>query len=242
MSVAQPEPYSSQAHFIKDPMAAEYNSDGPLFDSYALNVQSHSPPNHNQSQRPYDSPSGRAANGYGSYGSASPHRVQTPPTVGAFGEQYDRRASQFDTAGSRASGAFASRRQTAYADPGYYPSPPQQQQQQQYEDIPPQHERQARLPPPPQVNYSDDGGDGSPSPVVEDDDFFSRDQYEYSAPYPAAQSINGRSMRGASPPPPPAPLLDHSHLRPGNQASLLSHEQTLELYRANAKKTQDPEV
>lgn len=38
------------------------------------------------------------------------------------------------------------------------------------------------------------------------------------------------------------PLLDHSHLRPGNQASLLSYERTLELYRANAKKTQDPDI
>lgn len=48
------------------------------------------------------------------------------------------------------------------------------------------------------------------------------------------------SMRAPSPP--PGPILDHSHLRPGNQASLLSHERTLELYRANAKKTQDPDL
>lgn len=45
------------------------------------------------------------------------------------------------------------------------------------------------------------------------------------------------------PPSPPAgPILDHSHLRPGNQAALLSHERTLEQYRTNAKKTQDPEL
>ncbi|OAX39542.1 HCP-like protein [Rhizopogon vinicolor AM-OR11-026] len=42
--------------------------------------------------------------------------------------------------------------------------------------------------------------------------------------------------------PQPQALLDHSHLRPGNQASLLSYERTLELYRANAKKTQDPDI
>ncbi|KAI0776338.1 HCP-like protein [Trametes elegans] len=41
---------------------------------------------------------------------------------------------------------------------------------------------------------------------------------------------------------PQGPILDHSHLRPGNQAALLSHERTLELYRANAKKTQDPDL
>ncbi|TYJ57779.1 hypothetical protein B9479_001389 [Cryptococcus floricola] len=40
----------------------------------------------------------------------------------------------------------------------------------------------------------------------------------------------------------PAPLLDQSHLRPGNQANLLSHDRTLELYRSNAKKTNDPEL
>ncbi|KAJ2918377.1 hypothetical protein MD484_g2000, partial [Candolleomyces efflorescens] len=53
-------------------------------------------------------------------------------------------------------------------------------------------------------------------------------------------SINTQSMRAPSPP--QGPILDHSHLRPGNQASLLSHERTLELYRANAKKTQDPDL
>lgn len=42
---------------------------------------------------------------------------------------------------------------------------------------------------------------------------------------------------------PYAPIrLDHSHLKPGNQASLLSHAKTLELYRQNAKKTNDPEL
>ncbi|WVO13838.1 hypothetical protein L204_101461 [Cryptococcus depauperatus] len=40
----------------------------------------------------------------------------------------------------------------------------------------------------------------------------------------------------------PAALFDHSHLRPGKQANLLSHDRTLELYRENAKKTNDPEL
>ena len=51
-----------------------------------------------------------------------------------------------------------------------------------------------------------------------------------------------RSLPNSRPPTPPGPILDHSHLRPGKEASLLSHERTLELYRANAKKTQDPEL
>lgn len=38
------------------------------------------------------------------------------------------------------------------------------------------------------------------------------------------------------------PLLDHSHLKPGQQAALLSHNKTLELYRQNAKKTNDPDL
>ncbi|ESK93426.1 chitin synthase activator [Moniliophthora roreri MCA 2997] len=78
-----------------------------------------------------------------------------------------------------------------------------------------------------------------------DDDFFNGDangnltpQYYADNSYP--RSVTTQSIRAPSPP--PGPILDHSHLRPGNQASLLSHERTLELYRANAKKTQDPDL
>ena len=59
--------------------------------------------------------------------------------------------------------------------------------------------------------------------------------------YRGPSSVTTQSVRSPSPPP-AGPILDHSHLRPGNQASLLSHERTLELYRANAKKTQDPDL
>lgn len=37
-------------------------------------------------------------------------------------------------------------------------------------------------------------------------------------------------------------LMDQSHLKPGARASLLSHAKTLELYRANVKKTNEPDV
>ena len=40
----------------------------------------------------------------------------------------------------------------------------------------------------------------------------------------------------------PSLLTLLAHLRPGDQASLLSHDRTLELYRENAKKTNDPEL
>jgi hypothetical protein len=64
---------------------------------------------------------------------------------------------------------------------------------------------------------------------------------------PQAQTNNDRSTntRGSAEFPSfvaPAALLDQSHLHPGNLASLLSHEKTLDLYRTNAKKTGDPDV
>lgn len=72
------------------------------------------------------------------------------------------------------------------------------------------------------------------------DDFYATQPVDAT---PARPVPTSRSVRAPSPPPQPnGPLLDHSHLRPGNQASLLSHDRTLELYRANAKKTQDPDI
>ena len=41
---------------------------------------------------------------------------------------------------------------------------------------------------------------------------------------------------------PSMPVLSQAHLRPGEKVSLLSHQKTLELYRANVKKTNDPEI
>ncbi|KAG9303662.1 hypothetical protein G9A89_018559 [Geosiphon pyriformis] len=60
----------------------------------------------------------------------------------------------------------------------------------------------------------------------------------------AAPSITPETSRPSSfiRTPTPEPLLDQSHLKPGHKASLLSHSQTLELYRQNAKKTNDPEL
>lgn len=68
----------------------------------------------------------------------------------------------------------------------------------------------------------------------------------HNAPYAAsrAASLYGISSSASmmEPPVPSGPLLDHSHLQPGILASLLSHEKTLDLYRANAKKTNDPDI
>ncbi|KAF9011135.1 hypothetical protein BDQ17DRAFT_1345552 [Cyathus striatus] len=104
----------------------------------------------------------------------------------------------------------------------------------------------------------DDYDDPSPhEPDDDNDDFFSgphtsspslhpqprpqRAESDAFRSYKNASSIATQSIRAPSPPP-SGPILDHSHLRPGKQAALLSYEQTLELYRNNAKKTQDPQL
>ncbi|KAG5723007.1 Protein SKT5 [Termitomyces sp. T112] len=81
----------------------------------------------------------------------------------------------------------------------------------------------------------DDFFNGSPSRGLHHQPSF---QHDPPLP-PSSQATN--SIRAPSPPA-AGPILDHSHLRPGKQAALLSHERTLELYRANAKKTQDPDL
>lgn len=82
--------------------------------------------------------------------------------------------------------------------------------------------------------------DDVPLGLLDPDDFYAPQPIDLTPSRPIPTS---RSVRAPSPPQQPnGPLLDHSHLRPGNQASLLSHDRTLELYRANAKKTQDPDL
>jgi len=88
--------------------------------------------------------------------------------------------------------------------------------------------------PPPTEDQYEYSAPEPPSP--EADDFYAGSQANFQGP----PSISSQSIRVPSPP--PGPILDHSHLRPGKQAALLSHDRTLELYRANAKKTQDPDV
>ncbi len=67
-------------------------------------------------------------------------------------------------------------------------------------------------------------------------------------PMPGTGGFGGLGPAGANRPASIAPsvasgpLLDHSHLKVGQQASLLSHGKTLELYRQNAKKTNDPNL
>ncbi|TFK56336.1 HCP-like protein [Heliocybe sulcata] len=82
-----------------------------------------------------------------------------------------------------------------------------------------------------------------PNYPLEGDDFYPSEHGQGSPYPPPPRSLAAQSERGLSPGPASTqPVLDHSHLRPGNKAALLSHERTLELYRANAKKTQDPDI
>ncbi|KAG6853542.1 hypothetical protein C0991_003400 [Blastosporella zonata] len=114
----------------------------------------------------------------------------------------------------------------------------------------PQHQQQSEISTPrtgwePEDDYDDDPDDpdddffsGSPSRGLQHQPSFTGSQQGLPLP-PSSHATN--SIRAPSPPP-SGPILDHSHLRPGKQAALLSHERTLELYRANAKKTQDPDL
>ncbi|GAA6059305.1 hypothetical protein JCM10212_005885 [Sporobolomyces blumeae] len=102
----------------------------------------------------------------------------------------------------------------------------------------------------PQTQHSSGSGSGSYSSHSHDQT--NRPRYSH-APYAASRAASLYGISGgavgaagsgdsASVYPAPAQLMDQSHLQPGNVASLLSHEKTLELYRQNAKKTNDPHI
>jgi hypothetical protein len=82
-----------------------------------------------------------------------------------------------------------------------------------------------------QPQYIDD--DSTPS--SEADNFYQSNQspYKPAAPGPPCsitnQSVQAHSLTSGL-------ILNHSHLYPGKQGALLSHEQTLELYYTNTKK------
>ncbi|KAI0030966.1 HCP-like protein [Vararia minispora EC-137] len=116
---------------------------------------------------------------------------------------------------------------------------PHQQQQGWAPDYDAADQRRTQYrPSPSQSQYFDsDAQDRTPP---DDDDFYQTGPGGPEAYQAPTRSIATQSVRAPSPP--PAPILDHSHLRPGAQAALLSHERTLELYRANARKTQDPDL
>ncbi|KAF8936773.1 hypothetical protein BGZ52_000697, partial [Haplosporangium bisporale] len=83
---------------------------------------------------------------------------------------------------------------------------------------------------------------------------FQQQQYLQSQQWLQQHPETAHFRRQPQPPPPPPPqqqeqqqqqddqVLSHAHLKPGHKATLLSHTQTLELYRQNAKKTNDLEL
>ncbi|OBZ66018.1 Protein SKT5 [Grifola frondosa] len=103
----------------------------------------------------------------------------------------------------------------------------------------PAPQRQYSRHPPPVDQQYDDVSYNDPETPPDGDDFYTASQANFND-QSYSRSVATQSVR--SPSPPPGPILDHSHLRPGKEAALLSHERTLELYRANAKKTQDPDL
>lgn len=109
-------------------------------------------------------------------------------------------------------------------------------------------------PPPSVQNFNGSGGNSTAESISSttnnnNNNNFTREtskapQYR-NAPYAASRAASLYATSTHSPPSDSIvalPLLDHSHLQPGNLASLLSHEKTLDLYRANAKKTNDPDI
>ncbi|KAG0005672.1 hypothetical protein BGZ80_011137 [Entomortierella chlamydospora] len=70
--------------------------------------------------------------------------------------------------------------------------------------------------------------------------------YEQEMMYQQQQQMNSGPIewqqQQLEPTIPDQSVLSHSHLKPGHKATLLSYTQTLELYRQNAKKTNDPEL
>ncbi|KAG8785613.1 hypothetical protein FRC15_001046 [Serendipita sp. 397] len=71
--------------------------------------------------------------------------------------------------------------------------------------------------------------------IPEDGDGFYGGASNY--PYGAPQTDQQMDPQG-----PPPVMLDQSHLQPGNKAALLSNEQSMALYRTNAKKSSNPDV
>ncbi|KAG8901552.1 hypothetical protein FRB99_005215 [Tulasnella sp. 403] len=67
-------------------------------------------------------------------------------------------------------------------------------------------------------------------------------QAQYRRSVNDSRRVSTATQQNIPNPPSPPPLFDHSHLRPGKSAQLLSAEKTLEMYRVNAKKTNDPEI
>lgn len=130
------------------------------------------------------------------------------------------------------------------------PSPPPRSSYDIHQQPSPAGSRSSLEGPPMQVRYPHQQAGVRPAqswydePIIQQQRDYEREYDEddprrLSPPPSVAPGQDG--SRGGTPPP-SGPILDHSHLRPGKQAALLSYERTLELYRANAKKTQDPEL
>lgn len=113
----------------------------------------------------------------------------------------------------------------------YLAAPGHQQQQQQI--FPPQHQysQSQQWPSHP---YPDQ------DPNMHDADGF----YGNTVMPPYARQMNDSPVYAASELQYGAPtaILDQSHLQPGNKAALLSNEQSMALYRANAKKSSNPDI
>lgn len=117
-------------------------------------------------------------------------------------------------------------------------------------------EEDHQLPPPPPTPLHGSPSTVPPTPVEHRGSIYSDASYTMSSnstvtsssvsspatPPNLVSSPSVSTLGYDSPHPGRATLLDQSHLKPGDRASLLSHSQTINMYRENAKRTNNPSI
>ncbi|KAI8370354.1 uncharacterized protein BYT42DRAFT_581983 [Radiomyces spectabilis] len=117
------------------------------------------------------------------------------------------------------------------------PVPPPKQPDYSTAPLPPKHMENHPATfayPNPQYHYRNDSA--ASLPITRQASPHSPTPTSRTPPGTRSSSIMNMSVAGSD------QLLDHSHLKPGTKASLLSYAQTINMYRENAKKTNNPDI
>lgn len=104
--------------------------------------------------------------------------------------------------------------------------------------MPTHYNQQMMQPPPPRQNqfhYSATNNSAPSLPINRQSSPLPTNEGSKTPPGTRTSSVANLSINGDQ-------LLDHSHLKPGAKASLLSYAQTINMYRENAKKTNSPDI
>ncbi|KAF8978931.1 hypothetical protein BGZ46_006006 [Entomortierella lignicola] len=132
----------------------------------------------------------------------------------------------------------------------YAPQEPVQEQQQQQEHLEqhPEQQYSEQLQQPQPIHQQQFQMDPQAQMQLEYEQqlYMQQQQQQYEQEMMYQQQMNSGPIEWQQQPgdelTPEQSVLSHSHLKPGHKATLLSYTQTLELYRQNAKKTNDPEL